>query len=81
MIQNYLEEVRRTNLSTTQCVHIASFHETSVIDQIHRLSLAYRLICRLYFLFLETTAFHRLQCGKTWRAWYLFSHEHDVISK
>ena len=26
-------------------------------------------------------AFRRLQYGKAWRAWYLFSHEHDVIGK
>ena len=26
-------------------------------------------------------AFRRLQYGKAGRAWYLFSHEHDVIGK
>jgi len=26
-------------------------------------------------------AFHRLQYGKVGRAWYFFSHEHDVIDK
>ena len=26
-------------------------------------------------------AFRRLQYGKAWRAWYLFSREHDVIGK
>ena len=26
-------------------------------------------------------AFRRLQCRKAWRAWYLFSREHDVIGK
>ena len=26
-------------------------------------------------------AFHCLQYGKAWRAWYLFSREHDVIGK
>ena len=26
-------------------------------------------------------AFRRLQYWKAWRAWYLFSHEHDVIGK
>ena len=26
-------------------------------------------------------AFHHLQCGKAWRACYLFSCEHDVIGK
>jgi len=27
------------------------------------------------------SAFHCLQYGKAGRAWYLFSHEHDVIDK
>jgi len=33
------------------------------------------LVCR------PRPAFHRLQYGKVRRAWYLFSHEHDIVNK